>query len=196
MDALTILGVILTVAGIIVTVIAQTRNSSKDKQDIISTAKNEGDSTRKRLDQISEGTAQYEKLVLTPETISIPAKINRAIPIVVTNNFPYPVFMVVIEIKVTKGKFDLKDIDLQPLGIGVWQSKYMTFQIPQINQGASITLMATIQGGSYSEHSEIQLSLTKYFKEPVTGFTMDNMDSLPKEIKVPDNFFPKPSDNK
>ncbi len=196
MDTLTILGVLLTIGGIIVTIIAQNRNSAKDKSDIITTSKNEGDSVRRKIDQLTEGTAEYQKILLTPENIAVAAKVNRDIPIVVTNNFPYPVFMVVIKIVLTKGNFDLNNMLIQPLGVGIWQSKYMTYQIPQINQGASVNLIATIRGASYSEHSEIKLSIVKYFKEPVTNFTMEKMDSLPKTIKLPDNFIPKPSDNK
>ncbi len=122
MDSLTILGVLLTIGGIIVTLIAQTRNSSKDKYDIITTSKNEGDSVRRKIDQLAEGTAEYRKILLTPEIILVAAKVNRDIPIVVTNNFPYPVFMVVIEIVLTKGSFDLNNMIIQPLGVGIWQS--------------------------------------------------------------------------
>ena len=142
MDTLTIVGVLLTIGGIIVTVIAQVRNASADKQEIINTAKSEGDSVRSKIDQLTE----YQKLLLSPQTIAIAAKIDRHIPIVITNNFPYPVFMVVIEIKITEGNFDLKDMIIQPLQTGIAQSKYMTCQIPQINQGATANLIASIHG--------------------------------------------------
>jgi hypothetical protein len=135
---------------------------------------------------------KYEGIFVTPSEIIIPAIANRDIPVIIRNNYPYPIFMVTLQIKVKDGNLDLsKDFLFLPLNPGIWQSKYFTSQLPGIDAGSSYQCLIKINGGNYESPSKIELSIVGYMKEPAPNFSMPNMDSLPKTIKVPDGFMPK-----
>lgn len=154
-----------------------------------------GDSINKNVtngvDEIKKQMTVNEHILITPAEIIIPAKFSRDVPIVITNNYSYPVFMVVLELKITEGELDLStNFQLTPPGNGILKSKYISCQIPQINSKATANLLAKINGGKYLEASKIKLSIVGFLKEPTPDFTMDKMDSLPKTIQLPDGFIP------
>lgn len=147
----------------------------------------------KTVDEVKKQLTANERLFVSPEQILIPAKGSREIPIVVTNNFPYPIFMVVVEMKVVNGDLDMST-DLMPTPLpagGVWQAKYLSYQIPQINGHTSENIALRINGNKYKSSSKITLKVVAYMKEPMPNFSMDSTHQLPKTIKVPDGFVPK-----
>jgi hypothetical protein len=137
----------------------------------------------------------YDKILITPSEIIVPAHASRNVPITVTNNYRYPVYMVVVEITVQEGDIDLSK-DFIPFGSGLWQSKYVSCQIAQINSGNAVTYNWSIDGSKYNNPSRIKLSVVNYLKEPAPEFTLHGIDSLPKTIKLPKGFVPPMSENK
>ena len=136
--------------------------------------------------------AKYEGVFVTPSEIIIPAKANRDLPVIIRNNYPFPIFMVILQIKVKEGNLDLsKDFFFLPLNPGIWQSKYFTSQLQGIDAGSSNQCLIKINGGNYESYSKIELSIVGYMKEPAPNFSMPNMDSFPKTKQVPDGFIPK-----
>ena len=153
-----------------------------------------------RHQEVLKQFSKNENIFVTPPEIIVPAKASRDVPIVITNNYPYPVFMVVLEIKVIEGDLDLTtNFLLEPMFSGIQQPKYFTIQIPQMNGNTSDNLLVKINGSRYDKPSTIKLSIQVYMKEPTPNFSMDSMRELPKTIKLPDGFVPpvyKPDTNK
>lgn len=145
---------------------------------------------KESIDKSNE--AKYKGIFVTPSEIIIPAKADRELPIIIRNNNPYPVFLVILEIKVKDGNLDLsKDFLFLPLNPGIWQPKYFTSQLPVIDAVSSIQCLIKINGGNYESPSKIELSIVGFMKEPAPNFSMPNMNHLPETINVPDGFTPK-----
>lgn len=195
MNILTILGIIFLCIGAvggILLAIGQWQGTASDKKDIIESGNKNKEEIVNRIDSNEE----FKKILVTPNKILLPANSSRDLPVVVTNNYPYPVFMVVLEIKV-KGNIDLtKDFEIMPMGSGIWQAKYYTIQIPQINGGQAINLAMKLNGANYHDASELDLAVVHYLKDPTPNFTLHNVHGLPKTIKVPDGFMPPGFENK
>lgn len=127
--------------------------------------------------------AKYQKILITPTEVFVPAHGSKNVPIVITNNYPYPVFMVVVVLAVQEGDINLTE-DVVPFGSGLWQTKYLSCQIPQINSGASITIDRNFDGSKYANSSTIKISVDGYFKEPVSDFFLHNVDTIPKTLQI------------
>lgn len=146
----------------------------------------------KKHDEIKSA---YDKILITPPEIILPAHASRSLPITITNNFPYPVFMVVVEITVLEGDIDLSK-DFIPFGNGIWQSKYVSCQIDQINSRGVAAYIWNIDGSQYSNSSKIKLSIVGYLKEPSPNFILHGIDSFLEKIEFPEGFIPPINENK
>jgi hypothetical protein len=146
-------------------------------------------------DKETNESIEFKKILITPEVILVPAYSSRDVPIVITNNFPFPVFMSLLEVQLEEGNFNFITNPIM-LGSGTLNEKFMTCHIPQINSGESFTYIWKINGDSSQNHIKIKLAITKYCKEPAPNFSIGNIQTLPKTIQVPEGLMPIFYDNK
>ncbi len=139
--------------------------------------------------------AQYDGIFVTPKEILIPIKAGREIPIVITNNFQFPVFMIGLEFRVLEGDFNIdfwNNFTTQPLlGGGFCGPKHVSCQIPGILAKSSVSYLLTINTKDFKKETKIEVSVTSYTKQPVPNFWENNQKELPKTIKVPEGFIPE-----
>lgn len=182
-----LLALVSTITGAIGVFIWNNYNS-KSNTDKHKELVDKGDSIKKGVEHLTGS----ERLFVSPSEIVCPAKMKRDAIIVVTNNFPNPIFMVTLEIKVVEGDLDLtKDLALNCLLSGVQQPKYFSCQIPAINARSAFNIAAIIDAGKYQKTSKIKLSIAGYTDEPMPNFSMDSVKELPKTIQLPKGFIPE-----
>jgi hypothetical protein len=138
-------------------------------------------------------TTLFKKILVDPPEIIVPSDVTLPrVPIVITNNYAFPVYPL-FEIKVKGGPIDLtRDFIIMPWGSGVlWQPRLFTCQLPGIAAGSSLTLYTTIDASRHKHESYLSLSIDSFTKNPFPTFFMDSMSYLPEKIEMPQGFIPK-----
>lgn len=131
---------------------------------------------------------KFKKILINKHMVVVPAHTIVDIPIVITNNYPYPVFDVIIVFEVLEGDIDMEK-NFVPFGNGVWRSKYVSCQINQMNSLGNYTYFWHIDASNYDHTSRIKLSVPTYSLEPFPNFSIHS-DTLPKTISLPPDFIP------
>ena len=138
--------------------------------------------------------ALYSGVSLQPDTIALPAHSNAVIPITITNNFPFPIYSVGVEIKRLKGNILLgKETYFYPSPpVQPDFDDYQSQDIYQINARSTMVCLYQIMGKNSDSPIQISLLLAdSAYKSPgTTSFEITDINDPPKHIPIPKGFLP------